>query len=75
MIDLKNIHRIDWAVCNDCGKCTEVCMPEAMEMVGRKMTVEEIMVEIRKESSFYSRPGGGVTISGGEPTLQYDCPG
>lgn len=71
-IDLRSTHRIDWAVCDNCGKCAEVCMSEALEMVGRKMTVEEIMVEIRKESSFYSRSGGGVTISGGEPTLQYD---
>jgi pyruvate formate lyase activating enzyme len=47
-------------------------MSEALEMIGKTMTVEEIMVEIRKENSFYSRSGGGVTISGGEPTLQYD---
>ncbi len=72
VIDLKSTHRIDWAVCDNCGKCSEVCMSEALEMIGRKMTVEEIMAEIRKESLFYSRSGGGVTISGGEPTLQYD---
>lgn len=72
VIDLKSTHRIDWAVCDNCGKCTEVCMSQALEMIGRQMTVEEIMVEIRKETSFYSRSGGGVTISGGEPTLQYD---
>lgn len=72
VIDFESEYRIDWAVCDNCGKCAEVCTSEALEMIGRKMTVEEIMVEIRKESSFYSRSDGGVTISGGEPTLQYD---
>lgn len=71
-IDLKSIRRIDWSICDYCGACTEVCMAEALEMIGNRMSVEEIMFEIRKETSFYVRSGGGVTISGGEPTLQYD---
>jgi pyruvate formate lyase activating enzyme len=33
------------------------------------MTVEEIMAEIRKDSIFYRRSGGGVTLGGGEATL------
>ncbi len=33
---------------------------------GRKMTVAQVMNEIRKDSPFYFMSGGGMTISGGE---------
>lgn len=71
-IDFKSTQRINWSLCNNCGACLEVCMSEALEMIGKKMSVEEIMFEIRKDDAFYIRSGGGVTISGGEPTLQYN---
>ena len=34
------------------------------------MTVEEILCDIRKYSSYFKMSGGGVTISGGEPLAQ-----
>lgn len=37
---------------------------------GQEMTVEEVMVEIRKDSPFYFISGGGVTLSGGEILAQ-----
>lgn len=37
---------------------------------GRKMTVAEVMEEIRKDSAFYFMSGGGMTISGGEMLSQ-----
>jgi pyruvate formate lyase activating enzyme len=40
------------------------------ETVGRWMTVEEVLSELRKESVFHEESGGGVTISGGEPLMQ-----
>jgi pyruvate formate lyase activating enzyme len=39
-------------------------------MIGRKVSVDEIMNEIRKDIIFYDQSGGGVTFSGGEPLLQ-----
>lgn len=42
----------------------------ARTQVGRTMTLGEIMAEIRKDEVFYYRSGGGVTLSGGEPTFQ-----
>ena len=71
-IDLTREQRIDWSLCNNCGLCADACMAEALEMIGRPMTVDEIMNEVRKGKAFYRRSGGGVTISGGEPTLQYE---
>ena len=71
-IDLAREQRIDWSLCNNCGLCANACMAEALEMIGRPMSVDEIMNEVRKGEAFYRRSGGGVTISGGEPTLQYE---
>lgn len=41
------------------------------EIVGREMTVTEVMKELRKEQIFMEESGGGVTFSGGEPLLQH----
>jgi len=42
------------------------------ETVGREMTVEQVMKELRKEQIFMEELGGGVTFSGGEPLQQAD---
>ena len=39
---------------------------------GRERTVEEVMLEVRKDRVFYQTSGGGLTISGGEPTVQFE---
>ena len=41
-------------------------------MEGKQVTVEEVMVELRKDIPFYENSGGGITLSGGEPTFQAD---
>ncbi len=58
--------------CVLCGACAEVCYAEALVMEGREVTVEDLMVELRKDIPFYENSGGGVTLSGGEPTLQHE---
>lgn len=37
---------------------------------GRNMTVEEVLVEVRKDIPFYFHSGGGMTVSGGEILTQ-----
>ncbi|MCF6242193.1 MAG: glycyl-radical enzyme activating protein [Bacteroidales bacterium] len=44
---------------------------EQEETIGKLMEVSEVMDEIVKDSIFYDESGGGVTISGGEPLMQY----
>lgn len=60
--------------CNLCNNFTDAtkCPSEALCIKGKWMTVEEVMHEIRKDIPFYKRSNGGVTISGGEPLLQYE---
>lgn len=57
-------------ICNNCGKCTVICSAAARTMVGQETTVEEAMKYIENDAIFYYNSGGGVTLSGGEPTMQ-----
>jgi pyruvate formate lyase activating enzyme len=36
------------------------------------MSLEEVMAEVRSDRLFYQNSGGGVTLSGGEPLLQWE---
>ncbi len=56
--------------CDLCGKCAEACPSEAMQIVGRAMTVEDVVREVEKDRIFYEQSGGGVTFSGGDPLSQ-----
>jgi pyruvate formate lyase activating enzyme len=42
----------------------------AREVVGRSVTVAELVAEVERDRVFYQTSGGGVTVGGGEPTLQ-----
>jgi pyruvate formate lyase activating enzyme len=67
---LEKNFRIDRSKCIGCGKCVEVCPNEARKLVGTYMTKDEVMREVLKDAKFYENSGGGVTLSGGEPTAQ-----
>lgn len=62
----------DCTICRHCWQCTEVCYAEATVKCGREATVEEVMAEVEKDLPFYQNSGGGMTVSGGEPTQQAD---
>ena len=61
---------IDRKTCVRSGQCTEACYYGALELVGRGMSIGEVLAEIEKDRPFYRRSGGGVTIGGGEPLMQ-----
>ncbi len=54
------------------GNCIANCPVQAREIIGRKVNIEEIMQEIKKDIIFYQESQGGVTFSGGEPLQQID---
>lgn len=56
--------------CTLCAECVEVCPTGARQIIGRTMTVVEVMEEVLKDRIFYEDSQGGVTISGGEPLMQ-----
>jgi pyruvate formate lyase activating enzyme len=63
---------IDRAKCDFCGQCAEACLYDAMQIVGRDMSVEDALAEIERDRVFYEQSGGGVTLSGGDPLVQSD---
>ena len=63
---------LDDSLCNLCGDCVDVCHAQALELIGKKMTVAQVIHEIEKDIPFYDESGGGATFSGGEPLMQPD---
>ena len=62
----------DHNLCIGCGKCEEMCLFNARKLMGKDMTVEELMDVVMDDYDFYRNSGGGVTFSGGEPLMQPD---
>lgn len=58
--------------CIGCRRCEEICTRSALDVVGRDVTVSELMDIIMQDYDFYVASGGGVTIGGGEMSLQTD---
>ena len=58
--------------CDLCGVCVDACTSQALELVGKEMTVTQVLGEIERDMIFYDESGGGVTLSGGEPLMQPD---
>jgi pyruvate formate lyase activating enzyme len=56
--------------CLLCGECVAACPTDARQIVGREMSVPEVMAEIVQDGVFYDDSSGGVTFSGGEPLMQ-----
>lgn len=71
-ISRKNEKFIDRKKCTACGECVNVCPTGALTIKGKKMTVEQVIKELKKDAIFYRRSGGGITLSGGEPLVQSD---
>lgn len=64
--------KIDREKCVKCGKCVEICLSDANEIIGEEMTVPQVLDEVMKDKIFYDTSGGGLTVSGGEPSYQPD---
>lgn len=62
--------KIDREKCTLCRKCADVCLNAANEIIGREMTASEVASEVMKDKMFYDASGGGITITGGEPSFQ-----
>ena len=64
--------QLQWAAedCSFCRSCADACPSEAVEFIGKSMTVDEVVAEISKDALFYDQSRGGVTFSGGEPLMQ-----
>ena len=59
--------------CTVCGKCEDVCPKRANGVRGKVDTVDFILAEVMKDKHYYDPSGGGMTVSGGEPSMQPDA--
>lgn len=59
-------------VCSERGICIEKCPNHALKAEGEKKSVEEVLKVVMQDFDFYEESGGGVTLSGGEATMQAD---
>lgn len=64
--------KIDRDKCIRCGRCAEICMSDANEIIGREAAASEVIKEVLKDKMFYDTSGGGITVTGGEPSYQPD---
>lgn len=62
---------VDRAKCVGCGECASVCPTGALVLKGERMTVEQLVRVLKKDATTYRKSGGGITISGGEPLVQW----
>ncbi len=61
-------HFLDRTACRQCMKCTQACPTGALEKCSSWLSAQEILHEVKKDAAFYGTTGG-VTFSGGEPTV------
>lgn len=55
--------------CNHCMKCVDACPSGALSRAGKAYEVREVIEIIQRDLPFFKVSNGGVTLSGGEPTL------
>ncbi|GHT39643.1 glycyl-radical enzyme activating protein [Bacteroidia bacterium] len=63
---------INTTTCEHCRQCVKNCPTGAQTLIGKYWTAEELVKEACKDSLFFGEFEGGVTVSGGEPLLQYE---
>ncbi len=63
---------IDRKKCIGCGSCVLKCPSTALHMFGELWVIDDLFREINKDKVYYEKSKGGITVSGGEPTIQSD---
>lgn len=61
---------IDRDVCTECLLCVQACPSRALNVYGEMLSVEQVLSRVEEDQAFYTRSGGGLTLSGGEPMHQ-----
>ena len=66
---------VDRTKCVRCFTCAQNCPPKALQRVGEQMSIDDIVKKCAADKPFYDVSGGGVTLTGGEPTMFTDWVG
>jgi len=71
-VSFENPDRIMRTRCTGCGRCSEECPAAALKIIGKYYSPNDLIDILLRDRIFYDTSGGGVTFSGGEPTLYTD---
>ena len=66
------ISGLDRTLCDNCMQCVEDCPANAIIGWGKKTTLSDVMKTVLSDVEFYEKSGGGVTLSGGDPLVQWE---
>lgn len=67
------LHLFNRKACTACGQCAAQCPAKALEMIGTERSTQEILSEALQDKTYYELSGGGITLSGGEPMMQFQA--
>lgn len=59
--------------CIGCRRCKNVCPQAALEIAGEMKSLSELLDIVREDTMFYEMSGGGITLGGGECTMQAEA--
>ncbi len=69
---LRGEFRVDYSRCTVCGDCVDVCPFSALRLIGEMLTPEELVERVLVDQPYYESSRGGVTFTGGEPTIHIE---
>ena len=58
--------------CQDIGRCLHICPKNLVSAAGVEWEATKLAEKLLRDESFFASSGGGVTLSGGEPLLQWE---
>ena len=68
----KNMHDLYIKSEEEKQQYAKKCLYGALELVGKWMSVKEVIDDVMKDLRFFKKSNGGITVSGGEPMMQPD---
>lgn len=63
---------VDFSLCQTCGDCIVPCPQDTRMISGKEYTARELYEEAAKDSLFYRKGDGGITLSGGELLVHHE---
>jgi pyruvate formate lyase activating enzyme len=63
-------HLLFWDRCRACGQCVEHCPRGALAIKGYRVTAAAMIDRAARLKPFFDYSGGGITLTGGEVTMQ-----